>query len=255
MMQVHTTPKYQKAENSIRELLLNFEQNGQMLGPGERNKIKIFELEGEKLNIKSFKIPNSFNKLVYRFFRKSKAERSFLYASKLKQLGIGTPQPIAYAEEKKATSLQRSFYVSIQQDYDFTFRELDLAKPGHEEILRAFTRFTLKLHKNNVEFLDHSPGNTLIKLNEDREPDFYLVDLNRMNFKELDFDARMKNFARLSPHKEVVAVMASEYARCTGRPEAEVFEKMWKYTNEFQEKFWRKQRLKQKLGLKKGVIK
>lgn len=254
-MQVHTTPKYQKAENSIRELLLNFEQNGQMLGPGERNKIKIFELEGEKLNIKSFKIPNSFNKLVYRFFRKSKAERSFLYASKLKQLGIGTPQPIGYAEEKKATSLQRSFYVSIHQDYDFTFRELDLAKPGHEEILRAFTRFTLKLHKNNVEFLDHSPGNTLIKLNEDQEPDFYLVDLNRMNFKELDFDARMKNFARLSPHKEVVAVMASEYAKFTGRPEAKVFEKMWKYTNEFQEKFWRKQRLKQKLGLKKRMKK
>ena len=72
---------------------------------------------------------------------------------------------------------------------DLTFRELtkDLNYPDHEIILRAFTRFTFQLHENGINFLDHSPGNTLVK-KVGKEYEFYLVDLNRMNFGFMDFD-------------------------------------------------------------------
>lgn len=249
-MQVHTTSKYSDTKVQIEKILESFEQKGELIGPGKRNKIKIFQLGEEKLNVKSFKIPIALNRMVYRYFRKSKAQRSFLYAQKLKKNGIGTPEPVAFAEDKNRAGLGRSFYISLQQAYDMTYREIDLNLEGHEEILRAFTRFTWKLHENKVEFLDHSPGNTLIQL-KNEEPEFFLVDLNRMHFRKLDFEARMKNFARLSPIKEVVAVMASEYAKCIDYSETEVFDRMWAHTKEFQGKFWRKQRLKQKLGLKK----
>lgn len=55
---------------------------------------------------------------------------------------------------------------------------------------------------------------------------------------------RMKNLSRLTPRKEMIAIMSDEYAKLCHKSEAEVFEKMWFYTNEFQEKFFKKKELK-----------
>ena len=115
-----------------------------------------------------------------------------------------------------------------------------------DRILRAFTRFTYVLHENGVNFLDHSPGNTLINRVEDGYK-FYLVDLNRMQFGNMSFDTRIKNFAKLTIHKSMVAVMSNEYAKCIGVEEGKVFDLMWKYTCDFQEKYYRKRRIKRKI--------
>lgn len=246
-MKVIIAEPYKDQKEQIEEFFENFETKGTAFNEGERNSIRIFELSGKKINIKSFKIPNAVNKIAYKFFRKSKAERSFRYAQLLTKKGIGTPQPVAFAEVTSALGFGKSYYASEHLDCELTYRELVTQPdyPNHEEILRAFTRFTFKMHENKVEFLDHSPGNTLIKSNNGKY-EFFLVDLNRMNFREMDLDARMKNFSRLTPKKEMVQIMANEYALCVKKPEPEVFEKMWFYTTDFQEKFHRKQRLKKK---------
>ena len=217
-------------------------------GVGDRNTIKILNIDGVNVNIKAFKIPNIFNQIAYRFFRKSKAERSFEYAKKLIELGIGTPKPLAFFEYNTLLLFKKSFYLSEQQDYDLTYRELitDLNYPNHETILRAFTRFTYLLHEKGVQFLDHSPGNTLIKKNGDNY-DFYLVDLNRMNFDELNFESRIKNFSRLTMYKSMVEIMSDEYAKCSGEDRQLIFNLMWESTLLFQKKYQNRMRLKKKL--------
>ena len=214
-------------------------------GVGKRNIIKIVALDGSKINIKAFKKPNAVNKIVYRFFRKSKAQRSFEYANKLMELGIGTPKPIAYFEYTTPLLFGKSFYASEHLDCDMTYRELtkDFDIPDFDAILRAVTRFTYNLHQKNIHFLDHSPGNTLIKKVTD-EYHFYLVDLNRMHFGPMDFETRIKNFSRLTIHKSMVQVMSDEYAKCSGENYNKIFDLMWKETEAFQEKFHRKKRLK-----------
>ncbi|CAH8281564.1 lipopolysaccharide kinase (Kdo/WaaP) family protein [Mariniflexile fucanivorans] len=221
-------------------------------GVGKRNVIKIIPVEGVNLNIKAFKIPNAVNKVVYNFFRKSKAQRSFEYANKLIELEVGTPKPIAYFEYKSLFMFNRSFYVSEQLDCDMTYRELtkDFTIPDYDNILRAFTRFTFHLHQKGIQFLDHSPGNTLIKKNGNTY-DFFLVDLNRMKFGPMDFETRIKNFARLTIHKSMVEVMSDEYAKCSGEDYDTIFNLMWHETKAFQEKFHKKKRLKKKLKIKK----
>ena len=240
--------KYKDQKDEIHSLVRNFENEGELFGAGDRNQIKIFELNGNKINVKAFKVPNLFNKIVYKFFRQSKAERSFDYANRLISKNIGTPHPIAYIEEKRLLGFGKSYYVSEHLTYDLTYRELtkDPNYPRKEEILRAFTKFTFHLHEQEIEFLDHSPGNTLIKFH-DAGFEFFLVDLNRMEFGIMDFGERMKNFRRLTPKKEMVAVMASEYAKLYNKPEADIFAAMWNATENFQEKFHRKKRLKKKL--------
>ncbi|MFO8147067.1 MAG: Kdo domain containing protein, partial [Gillisia sp.] len=90
-MKMKFSKKYQDKKEEILHFIKFFNEEGTLLNDGKRNLLKIFEFEGEKINIKSFKIPNPVNKIVYRFFRKSKAERSFTYAEYLISKNIGTP--------------------------------------------------------------------------------------------------------------------------------------------------------------------
>ena len=233
------------SKDDINKIISRFNTSGESLFNGDRNAIKVFELNDELINVKSFKIPNVFNQIAYKFLRKSKAQRSFEYASKLMQMGIGTPKPIAYYEFTTPLLFKKSFYISEHLDCDLTYRELtkDLNYPNHEEILRAFTRFTYHLHENNINFLDHSPGNTLINKKKDGY-DFFLVDLNRMRFEQMDFLTRMKNMAKLTIHKSMVQTMSDEYAKCSGEDYDIIFNTMWDETEAFQYRFHRKIRLK-----------
>lgn len=229
----------------ISDVIKNFDEiEG---GEGERNTIKNVSIRNLNLNIKSFKVPHLINRIAYSFFRKSKANRSFEYANDLIKKGINTPKPYAYFEYSELNLLCKSFYVSEQLSYDLTYRELttDLNYPDYDTILREFTRFTFDLHEKGINFLDHSPGNTLIKKNDTTgKYDFYLVDLNRMKFHTMSFEDRMKNFSKLTSRKDMVEVMSNEYAKLVNENEEEVFNEMWSLTESFQKKYHKKSAIK-----------
>lgn len=250
-MQLHVHSKFRNYQSNLSECIARFDASGTLFGHGKRNKIKLFELDGNTINVKSFKVPNLVNQIAYKFLRKSKARRSYEFANTLLEYGIGTPQPIAYAENFSLVGLEKSYYVSEHLQSELTFRELVEIPdfPDHDNILRQFVQFCFRLHEKGVEFLDHSPGNTLIKKVGEGKYEFFLVDLNRMNFhNSMDFEMRMKNLSRLTPKKEMVAVMSNEYAKWyPQQTEAAIFERMWHYTNDFQIRFHKKIRMKKML--------
>ena len=249
-MSFEISKKFKSKEHSIQHIISSFDSSGELFGNGDRNKIKLFDLNGKIINVKSFKIPHFINKIAYKYFRKSKARRSFEYANKLIELGVGTPEPIAFVEFSSLLGLENSYYVSEHLLCDLTYRELVEVPdyPDRDNILRQFTKFSFDLHEKGIEFLDHSPGNTLIKKNANGNYDFFLVDLNRMEFHTtMSFETRMKNLCRLTPLKEMVATMSNEYAKYYSEPEEKIFNTLWKDTSDFQEKFYRKKRLKKKL--------
>ncbi len=241
-------PNFINNESYFKGIIKNFNSEGEVYGNQDRNSLKLFRFKRKTFNVKSFKIPNVINQVVYRFFRKSKAQRSFEYANKLLDLEILTPQPIAFFEYYSFLLFKKSYYISEHLNYDITYREL-VEIPNyknHEQILRAFTKFTFQLHEKGILFKDHSPGNTLIKITK-KGYNFYLVDLNRMEFKTLDFETRIANFARLTPKKEMVRVMANEYAKLINEDEEKVYRKMWSLTEAFQKKYHDKIALKRKV--------
>lgn len=237
-------------QNDLYKLIENFDTLGLDFIIGKRNLLKIFEYRGKTINIKSFKKPHILNAFIYRFFRPSKAKRSFEYAKILEKYNIGTPKPIAYFEKYNLLGLIDSYYICEHLNADLTFRELiEIPNyPDCENILRQFAKFSFNLHENGIEFLDHSPGNTLIKKMSTDQFNFYLVDLNRMKFHEkMDFETRMKNMCRITPRQDQIEVISEEYAKCYGKSKEEVFERMWYYTSRFQEKYKKRQMIKQKL--------
>lgn len=230
-------PDYSHLSSNLRKVLNEFSKTGEYVTKGGRNEIKKTVVDDVSLNIKKFKTPNAIQSLVYKYLRKSKAKRSYEYALKLIGFGIKTPSPIAYLETFSG-GLKESFYVSGQIDYDFDFRKL-IHHPkfkDRNEILRQFTQFTFKLHENGVNFLDHSPGNTLIIEREEGEYDFYLIDLNRMRFESMNFEKRMHNFRRLWLSKRMIKVMATEYANLYDKSVEETEALMSKYSRAFQKK-------------------
>lgn len=249
MKKIVISKNYQSIKPKLIEMIKNFDSSGVVIYDGSRNVVKRFRLENMDLVVKKFKPPNFINKIVYRFFRKSKAERSFLYAEKLKSFSIGTPDPVAYFENFSSIFFLDSYYISVFAESDLTYRELITQPdyPEREKILKQFTAFTKKMHDSRVLFKDHSPGNTLIKKTKTGDYDFYLVDLNRMEFKELSFEERIINFSRLTPRREMVQSMADAYSELGNYDKKEVFRLMWEETQKFQNKFHRKKRIKRRL--------
>ena len=247
---VNYNPKFSNLSDILNEIFVNFNFKGKILVNGQRNAIKLFEVEGITLNIKSFKRPNLINKIVYRYFRKSKARRSFEFASKLMEMQIGTPQPVAFFENYDFVGLKESYYACEHLENVFEFREIvqNEAFENRDFIIRKFTQFTFEMHEKGIEFLDHSPGNTLIYKNTDGSYSFFLVDLNRMKFHEtIDFKTRMKNLSKITHKKDMIAVMSNEYAKLSNGDETTIFETMWGLTADFQYRFHRKKRIKKKL--------
>ena len=112
--------KFTAITAQLDDVIINFDTSGTPFGNQDRNSLRLFKIEDKTLNVKSFKIPNVINQIAYRFFRKSKAQRSFEYANKLLNLGIGTPQPIANYEFITAFFFKKSFYISEQLSFEFT---------------------------------------------------------------------------------------------------------------------------------------
>ena len=230
--------KFSSYSTAISKAISDFETSGITVLKGDRNTIKSLKIEGLHLNIKQFKTPNVFNSFVYKYIRKSKARRSYEYGNLLTQKSILTPTPIAYFEASSWFGLKQSYYVSQHVAYDFDFRVLihDLKFPNRVEILKQFTAFTFKLHEENVNFLDHSPGNTLIVITDVAQYDFYLIDLNRMRFEAMNFKKRMHNFRRLWLSKAMIQIMSKEYAVLSETPLTEIQSGMLHYSRQFQKK-------------------
>jgi tRNA A-37 threonylcarbamoyl transferase component Bud32 len=244
------TPSFNSSASKINNCIQDFSNSGEVFIEGKRNKIKLFKVESDTLNIKAFKVPGFLNSIIYKYFRKSKARRSYEYGNQLITLGIGTPRPIAYFENTSLLGLKDSYYVSEHLVPDLTYRELVEVPnyPDSENIQRQFTQFCYELHQKGIEFKDHSPGNTLIRKNDKGTYDFFLVDLNRMAFhKTMSFELRMKNLCRLTPQEKMVALMSEEYAKASGESEEKIFATLWELTETFQYNLARKKRIKKKL--------
>lgn len=249
---VHIHPKYKHLKTELLECITHFNTKGTYVTKGERNVIKSFTVANETINVKSFKTPKAFNSIIYKHVRKSKARRSFEYAKRLTDANILTPFPIAYIENTNAVGLKSSYYISEHVNYDLDFRVLihNPLYPERDTILKQFTAFTYKLHENNINFLDHSPGNTLIVKN-DNGYDFYLIDLNRMRFETMSLEKRMDNLKRLWLSKKMIRIIAEEYAKLSNTPFDTVYALLLESSRQFKLKINRKKRFKRKY-LKKG---
>ena len=193
-----------------------------------RNEIKIISYKDKVLVVKSFKVPHLFNKIVYTFFRDSKAKKS--YENSMKILDF-VPDPVGFRVFKKFGLIHDSYFVSEKFNYDFTIREplLSADFENKEEIFKQFALFSYQLHEQGIFHLDYSPGNILIKREEEKYV-FKIVDINRMEFKRLTLDVRLKNFSKLWAKDADLEVIVKAYAALMGEDKTQCIKKALYYS-------------------------
>jgi hypothetical protein len=212
-------PQYAALQETFKDIQSIFSSDKESIHKA-RNELKIIELAGIKTVVKSFRIPHLLNRIVYTYWRKSKAYKSYHNALRLQELGISTPQPIALIEFFESGLLADSYFISEYFEYDFTIRT-PLLEPleDREAIFTAFAAYTYDLHQKGVWHLDYSPGNILIKRTKEGYQ-FSIVDINRMEFKEICPIDGCENFNKLWASDEELEIIGREYARLSGLEEA-----------------------------------
>ena len=226
---VVTHPNFKELEPFVWSLPQSFREEQGRLIYKKRNELREFTWQGHTCIVKSFHTPNLFNRLVYGFFRKSKARRSYEYSLLLLSKGIGSPAPVAYYTERFLGLLfGRSYYVSLRSQLPHTYWDIVAHRlsPDEEELyLRAIARTTARLHEAGMLHLDYSQGNILLGMGTDGEPRVEIIDLNRIRFHEVSIEEGCRNYAdRLPTTIPQRRIVAEEYARVRGAEAEQCFE-------------------------------
>ncbi|HCC52169.1 MAG TPA: hypothetical protein DEQ30_09015 [Porphyromonadaceae bacterium] len=241
-MKIVVNPEYEYLREWIERIPSFFEKDGRIIHKA-RNILKVFSVDnGLDINIKRYKKPHFFNRIVYSFFRKSKAARSYSNTLVILEKGFEAATAIAYIEIKEKGLFSDSYFVSIQCHHVEEIRgycEGSIA--GREELIGAFAKYSAMLHDSGIYHLDYSPGNILFRM-ENGSYRFYLVDVNRMKFMPVGIDAGCRSFARLSRSDEICRYIGCIYARSRKIPfnEEKAIRLIIKYRNQF---FRRKARM------------
>jgi tRNA A-37 threonylcarbamoyl transferase component Bud32 len=227
---VKMSDEYKGLEYWVKSLPVRWTNKEGEVIHSRRNELRDMTFSGVDMIVKSFAVPNLVNRLVYGVFRKSKAQRSYEYAEKLNSLGIKSPAPIAYYTERCGLLFSHSYYISQKSTCRYTFYDVidNLELENRELYLRCVGRMTAKMHEAGIFPLDYSGGNILLDV-VGGEPQFELVDLNRMLFGRIDMDKGCRGFERLNVEPSALAIMAQEYAKERGFDEAKCVELVQQY--------------------------
>ncbi len=166
--------------------------------------------------VKSFRRPDPWQRLAGAF-RRGKAERSYTYAVLLDRFGVATPEPLACATFPAGAcpGTWDSFYVCRHLAGHVQVRVLhDAACPHREELVTALGAWTADLHKRGVLHRDFTVGNILFAPGA-AEPDWQLVDVNRLRFGRVSVERGIRNLVQLEQRGRMGELLLDAY--CVGR--------------------------------------
>lgn len=206
---------YNNLRSFIKLLPGIMDSEGTYIYGGRRNLIKKFKApNGIVVNVKRYQKPWGINKLVYSLgIRKPKGQRAYEYAARLQQLGIPTPEAIAYIEQRHLGILAESFLVTRQCEYAHRLYEMGDATPEqYQPMAKALAAFAYDMHCKGVLHLDFSPGNILWDYDTNGNIIFSIVDINRMHFGPVTQQQACSSFSRLWGPKDFIVNLVIEYA-------------------------------------------
>lgn len=180
-----------------------------------RNQLRRFVVEGHRLIVKSFRVPNLVNRIAYGWLRASKAQRSFEYATRLRSIDIDSPAPVGWIAERSGLLFGRSYYACLESTLPYTYKDImagTLSPDLEHSALEAIGRTTARLHEAGMTHKDYSRGNILFGSAADGSISVEIIDLNRIRFGAVSIEAGLANlFERLPVTPEQHKIMESAY--------------------------------------------
>lgn len=178
-----------------------------------RNRIYAFTMpSGLCVNIKEFHAPKFPNSYISSLMRKSKAERSYIYARRLLKTGITTPRPLAFIEIRRHGALRLSYYISEQAEGLREARQW--GNPGdNDAFAEALAKEIAKFWRAGILHRDFTPGNILWRHGKTTGYEFSYVDLNRMSFNVTSHHKMMRLLRAIIINPQETERVARHFAR------------------------------------------
>lgn len=210
-MKIVVHPKYNDLYDFISQLPTNFESSGEIIYK-KRNVVKRFKTDSGEWIVKRYKNPNFIQGIAYTFFRKSKAERAYLFASKLLIKGIDTPEAVAYIEIKKHGLLSTSYFISTACHNPPVYSALIQTPDYDRNLASALAGFFVELHEKGILHGDPNLDNILFHADQ-QGIHFSVIDTNRSVFKRsLTRSECLDNLKRIAHRRDLLQYIVEEYA-------------------------------------------
>lgn len=208
-------PMPRALQRFIAQLPWHFDREGTEIFKN-RNAIRQYKIGEDSVVVKQFTLSHAFNRFVYRWLRKSKAQRSYEYAAQLRALGVGSPEPLGFCDTGTFWQIGYCYYASRASTLRYNFRDaVETQQPDEAEILRAIAETTARMHEGGFWHKDYSGGNILW----DRTPSgiaVEIIDLNRMRLGSVSLELGCAAFDRLDISAAQQRVLAEAYAAVRG---------------------------------------
>jgi hypothetical protein len=189
----------------------------------KRNDIRVLNIYGLRLVVKSFKGMYWPNRLAYSFLRKSKAQRSFEVSLRLQAMAFQVPTPVGYIDYYRWGILQSSYFISFYQEHENLQSSLARYSKSHS-LSKLFAAFTFQLHQAGVNHHDFCKANILC-VPERNTISFFMVDLNRVRFHFIGYQTGLKSLSRLGIEQPYLDEILKTYTR--------LWEKSFEEANEY----------------------
>ena len=222
-MKVVVDEKYQHLTDEIARLPQRMAEGEGEVVYDSRNRVVRFAVDGLSLMVKRFKRVNVVQQVVYSFFRKTKAERAFLFAHEFLKRGIDTPQPVAYMEERRHGLFTIGYFVSLETPGTETSLLLREVQDYPRDLAEAVARQVVLMHSKGILHGDLNLSNFLVKPapapREGRTSySFTMIDTNRSHFcNGFPSDNEcLKNMVRLTHRRDLYEDLVRRYALLRG---------------------------------------
>lgn len=221
------------------------DNEGEVLYAG-RNEVRQFCEGGINVVAKRYKRVNTIQRVVYSFFRRTKAERAFLFAKTLRDRGISTPHEVAYLEQSEGGLFTIGYFVSLSCPDPPAFNRLVPPAQFDRRIAAELSAFIMYMHSHGVLHGDMNFGNFLYHFDNEGKCRFTVIDTNRSHFRQ-GWPSRkecIENFRTTTHRRDVYAYIVTEYARLRGWNTADTLKEATESLENFEQRHRRKEQLK-----------
>lgn len=211
--EIFAAPDTGLPENFIPNLPDTFSASGEIIH-NARNQIRVYDVNGLKVNVKKFCIPPIVNRVLYSWgWRIPKAKKTFLNAQEIVWRGFQTPKPYGYILERNGWLINFSYFISEQIPGKKPIRD----SGPDPDLIRALAAYTAALHQKGMMHKDYTPGNILYSV-ENGKYDFWMVDINRFRLqnKPIALWLVIQNLRQPFYEEKDIKSFVLEYAKLRG---------------------------------------
>ncbi len=187
----------------------------------KRNCIRRFTIKSAsapEIVVKRFHRLSGIKRIIYTFFRTTKAHRAYHNGIELLNRGIDTPEPLASIEIRRGGLVEDCYFISRPTDLTAIRGPLNDADRFDRKLARAFAAFAARLHDAGVLHHDLNSTNTLYRVEPDGDYSFSVIDTNRMDFTDgcAPLDDCIGNIVRFTRRLDLFEFVARSYAEIRG---------------------------------------